>query len=138
MPSIVPKPGTEIFQPIPDSIDSLAVVRAYYAVRRGSDSVSTENYTISFDWEVTQNKPTFFQPTIIDRKPTTIISHTTVKAPMNRYYGGISLGGTKEKFKFGLAAGVITKNEQVYVASYDFVNKEVLLTGLIPLNFRRP
>lgn len=159
-PPMFPKPGNVINQPIPKGIDSLAVARAYFSKRMGIDTLVNDSlYLLSLSWEVQENKPTFFQPTIVDRKPTTIISHTITEKPRNKVFVGIGVGGSPNRGKlysirpddasgigvdgspnsFGLApsAALYTKRENLYTASYDVINKDFYVTFFYKIKLKK-
>lgn len=124
---IIPKPATEIIQqPIPTNIDSLAIVQAYFQLRKGFDTLVNDSlYTMSLKWEVTQNKPVFYQPTIIDRKPTTYISHTIVEKPKWHFYGGFALAYSTASGQQSISPSIMlqSKKGHIYGLSYDLQHK---------------
>lgn len=136
-PPMIPKPGIVMPQVPPAMVDSLAVVMAYFAVRQGTDTlVNDDKYLISMRWAVTQNKPTFFQPTIVNRLPTTIISHTISK-PTNKVFLGVGVGGSQNAFGIAPSVALYTKRENLYTASYDVINKDFYVTFFYKIKLRK-
>ena len=137
-PPMFPKPGNVINQPIPKGIDSLAVAMAYFAVRNGNDTiVNDDRYLISMRWAVTENKPTFFQPTIVNKQPTTIISHTLIEKPRNKVFVGVGVGGSPNSFGIAPSLALFTKRENLYTASYDVLNKDFYITFYYKIKLRK-
>lgn len=137
-PPMTPKPGIIVPQAPPRLVDSLAVVMAYFAVRQGTDTlVNDDRYLISMRWAVTQNKPTFFQPTIVNRMPTTIISHTITEKPRNKVFAGIGVGGSPSSFGIAPSVALFTKRENLYTASYDVINKDFYITFYYKIKLRK-
>ena len=125
-PPMTPKPGTVIEQPIPAGIDSLAVARAYFSRRMGIDTLVNDSlYMLSLRWEVQENKPTLFQPTIINRQPTTIISHTPVEKAKNKVFVGFTVNRLPSDYGLSASLALLTKRENLYTVSYDLRNKDV-------------
>lgn len=137
-PPMTPKPGTVIEQPIPEGIDSLAVARAYFSRRMGIDTLVNDSlYLLSLRWEVQENKPTLFQPTIINRQPTTIISHTTTEKPRNKVFLGVGVGGSQNAFGIAPSVALYTKRENLYTASYDVINKDFYVTFFYTIKLKK-
>ena len=137
-PAMTPKPGTVIEQPIPEGIDSLAVARAYFSKRMGIDTLVNDSlYLLSLSWEVQENKPIFYQPTIIDRKPTTIISHTITEPKRNKVFAGMTVGGNPEQFGLGASIALMTKKEHLYSVSYDVINKDFGVTFYYKIRLKK-
>lgn len=129
-PAMTPKPGTVVEQPIPQGIDSLAVARAYFARRFGVDTLVNDSlYLLSLRWEVSENRPTLFQPTIINRQPTTIISHTITEKPRLKIFAGFDIGYTmpNQHISSFASLGVLTKRENYYNVMFDPIDKTVLV-----------
>lgn len=129
-PPMTPKPGTVVEQPIPAGIDSLAVARAYFALRFGVDTLVNDSlYLLSLRWEVSENKPTLFQPTIINRQPTTIISHTISEKPRLKIYAGFDIGYTlpNQHISSFASLGVLTKRENYYNVMFDPIDRTVMV-----------
>ena len=134
---MIPKPGIVVPQAPPKMVDSLAVVMAYFAVRQGTDTlVNDDRYLISMRWAVSENKPTFFQPTIVNRLPTTIISHTTIEKPRNKVFAGIGVGGSPNSFGIAPSVALFTKRENLYTAGYDVINKDFYVTFFYKIKLR--
>lgn len=137
-PPMTPKPGMVIVQPIPAGIDSLVIARAYFSKRMGIDTLVNDSlYLLSLSWEVQENKPTFFQPTIVDRKPTTIISHTIIEKPRNKVFVGIGVGGSPNSFGLAPSVALYTKRENLYTASYDVINKDFYVTFFYKIKLKK-
>lgn len=137
-PPMTPKPGIVMPQVPPAMVDSLAVVMAYFAVRQGTDTlVNDDKYLISMRWAVTQNKPTFFQPTIVNRLPTTIISHTITEPKRNKVFAGMTVGGNPEQFGLGASVALMTKKEHLYSVSYDVINKDFGVTFYYKIKLKK-
>ena len=125
-PPMTPKPGNVIENTIPQKIDSLAVARAYFSKRFGVDTLVNDSlYLLSLRWEVTENAPTLFQPTIINRKPTTIISHTPVEKAKNKVFVGFTVNRLPSDYGLSASLALLTKRENLYTVSYDLRNKDV-------------
>lgn len=137
-PPMTPKPGNVINQPIPKGIDSLAVARAYFSKRMGIDTLVNDSlYLLSLSWEVQENKPILFQPTIINRQPTTIISHTLTEAPRNKVFVGITVGGNPEHFGLGASVAMLTKKDHLYSVGYDVINKDFGVTFYYKIKLKK-
>ena len=129
-PAMTPKPGTVVEQPIPAGIDSLAVARAYFSRRMGIDTLVNDSlYMLSLRWEITENTPVFYQPTIIDRKPTTIISHTITEKPRAKLFAGFDIGYTvpNQHISSFASIGLLTKRDNYYQVMFDPIDKTVLI-----------
>lgn len=137
-PPMFPKPGNVINQPIPKGIDSLAVARAYFSKRMGIDTLVNDSlYLLSLSWEVQENKPTLFQPTIINRQPTTIISHTLTEAPRNKVFAGLGVGLNHTQFGLAPSVALLTKKDHLYSVSYDVINKDFGVTFYYKIKLKK-
>lgn len=128
-PPMTPKPGTVVEQPIPAGIDSLAIARAYFARRFGVDTLVNDSlYLLSLRWEVTENTPVFYQPTIVNRQPT-IISHTVTENPRAKLFAGFDIGYTlpNQHISSFASLGLLTKRENYYQVMFDPIDKTVLV-----------
>ncbi len=111
---------------IPADIDSLAVAMAYYTVRFSSDTLAwdTNAHIVVNDW-LFMNK---IQKRVIS--PFEIYPHLTtvtktVKIPYEPRFVlkvGFGVGGWDDKFGASLKVLAVTKSDQTYGASYDFIN----------------
>jgi hypothetical protein len=124
-PPITPKPGRVEDVELPVNIDTMAIVREYFAKRYGEDTlIDSRDLFLSLRWEVQENRPTMFQPTIINRKPTTVISYH-LDQPRNKVFAGIYVGGNAEQFGAGPEIALLTKQDNLYTLNYDIVNKTI-------------
>ena len=123
LPPITPKPGKVEHKPLPAVIDTAAVIRAYFARHYGEDTlIDSRDLFLSLRWEVQENRPTLFQPTIINRKPTTVISYH-YEQPKTKVFAGIHIGGNAQQFGIGPEMALLTKRDNLYTINYDIVNK---------------
>lgn len=122
-PPITPKPGRVEYVELPAIIDTVAVVREYFARRYGEDTlIDSRDLFLSLRWEVQENRPTLFQPTIINRKPTTVIAHTPVRR-MDIFAGAVMQGNAAS---FGFAPTVLFNwDNATYSIGYDIMRGEV-------------
>lgn len=122
-PPITPKPPKIEYITIPSIVDTAYIIRDYFSRKYGEDTlIDTRDLFLTLRWEVQENKPTMFQPTIINRKPTTIIQHSI---PKNKYYAGINISGSKQSFSIAPSLALITKKESLYTLNYDLINKDI-------------
>ena len=137
-PSMTPNAGIVIEQPIPAGIDSLAVARAYYAQRIGIDTLVNDSlYLLSLSWQVQENKPTFYQPTIVNRRPTVVISNTIIEPARNKYFIGFGVGRSPEQFGLAGSVALVTKKDNLYTMSYDVINKDFYVTFYYKIKLRK-
>jgi hypothetical protein len=137
LPPITPKPGRIEYVQLPAIIDTAAIIRDYFARRFGEDTlIDTRDLFLSLKWEVQENKPTYFQPTIINRKPTTIITHTL--KPRTQYYAGFATSGNQHRLGLSPTIAINTKQQNFYTLSFDIINKEAAVGMLWKINLKKP
>jgi hypothetical protein len=122
-PPIVPKPGRVEYVTVPAHVDTAAVIRAYFARHYGEDTlIDSRDFFLSLRWEVQENRPTLFQPTVINRTPTTIITHSPPRR-MDIYAGAVMHGNTKT---FGFVPSVTLRwDNAAYSVGYDIMRKSI-------------
>lgn len=126
---VLPKTTDTIYQSIPASIDTAAIIRNYFASFRGTDTLANDSSVfVSINWTVSQNSLTAIQPFIANRRPTSIISLSPVVHPKNKLYAGFLLGSQGRQPGFGPALSYQSKNDVLYSISYDLFNREVHLS----------
>jgi len=123
---------------LPDSsLDTLAIIADYFAVKSANDTLKGENYLIVIRDIVTQNR-------IRSRKAEATINiitetvHTTDSIPYpvpaddclkprTKVYAGIGIGGWTNKSGFAPSLAINTKKDHLYSVSYDVINQTAWL-----------
>lgn len=120
---IKPKPGRVEYIVIPTTIDTFAIIRDYFSRRYGEDTlINNRDLFLSLRWEMKENRPTLFKPTIINRIPTTVITHTPARK-IDIYAGAVMRGNVRS---FGFAPTVLLRwDNATYSLGYDVMHREV-------------
>ncbi len=127
---------TIIYQPIPNNVDSLAVVRDYFAIRQYRDSMENDTVKIIVMESVGQNR-------VMDRKidwklklPITTVIEAHTERTRKLLIGGLV---SKDSLRTGLylSAAYQNKKDMIFVAGYDPFLKTGMGGVLMPIKLRR-
>lgn len=128
---------TVIYQPIPANVDSLAVIRDYFAIRQYNDSLENDTVKIVLNEVIGQNK-------VVSRK-----LNYTLKLPIssvvNEYKSEQSrkllLGGFASvdtvSTRIYLGAAYQNKQNQLFMAGYNPIAKSGMVGLLLPISLKR-
>ncbi len=109
-------------------IDTLAILIDYFAVNFYADTILSDSSAfILIEDTIHQNRLWSRSPTI-RIYPRTIFETTTIEQPtplVNKYFYGINIGGSKEKFGFGPSGMLITKKDNAFTLSLDVISRDV-------------
>jgi hypothetical protein len=127
---------TIIYQPIPNNVDSLAVVRDYFAIRQYKDSMENDTVKVIVRESVGQNR-------IMERKidwklklPITTVIETHTERTRKLLVGGLV---SKDSLRTGLylSAAYQNKKDMIFVAGYDPFLRTGMGGVLMPIKLRR-
>lgn len=128
---------TIIYQPIPDNVDSLAIIRDYFATRQYNDSLENDTVKIVLNEVIGQNK-------VVSRKIdyrlklpiSSVVNEYKIEKSRKLLLGGFALvDSSGSSLYFG--GGYQNKQNQLFIVGYNpFVNSG-MAGVLIPVSLRR-
>lgn len=119
-------PVTVINQPLPERIDTMQIVQAYFSTKTYKDSVVTDTIAITLTETVSENSIQSREVSYRLKVPltTTIVQH---------HKDRIMLGGLAQFNAVSPAVGYLTRRQQMYFVAYDPWNETVRLGGFVPV-----
>ncbi len=121
---VLPKTTDTIYQSIPASIDTAAIIRNYFASFRGTDTLANDSSVfVSINWTVSQNTITSITPYIANRRSKSIVNISPIPIPKNTIYFGFSAGIQQHKAGLGPALLWQSKSNLMVGVSYDLINR---------------
>ena len=129
---------TIIYNPIPDNVDSLAIVRDYYATRHYNDSLENDTVKIVLNEVVGQNK-------VVSRKIdyrlklpiSSVVNEYKIQKSRKVLLGGFALADSSLKASVYIGGGYQNKQDQLFIAGYNPIAKSGMIGVLLPVRLRR-
>ena len=128
---------TVIYQPIPANIDSLAVIRDYYAIRQYQDSLENDTVKIVIKESVGQNKINSRDISYRFKLPVTTTITQFVENKTRKLLVGGLVGMDSLKTSLYLGAAYQNKSDQLFIAGYNPFNKSGVVGAMLPISLRR-
>lgn len=128
---------TIIYQPIPENVDSLAIIRDYFAIRQYNDSLENDTVKIVLNEVIGQNK-------VVSRKIdyrlklpiSSVVNEYKIEKSRKLLLGGFaSVDSLGSSLYFG--GGYQNKQNQLFIAGYNPFVKSGMVGVLIPVSLRR-
>jgi hypothetical protein len=129
IPVKIPVPyKVEVPDTIPTVIDTMAILKKYFAVNFYDDIIADSMLEVRIKEQITQNNiaEREFEYKILKQKQITI-TNTIIKSNTGLFLGA-NIGRAKNEFGFGPSISYITKKPILLGINYDLLNKDVYLT----------
>lgn len=135
-PTVAPSIKTFCLIPIPQDVDTAAILQAYFTVNTHYQMFEDSNQRAQIFDTISQNK-------IIGRgfkyqllRPVKTIESTTVTLSPKGFYAGAFIDAGKGSFGIGPQASYLTGSNYLFTAGFDLVNKQILFGTQIKLHAR--